>query len=429
MLPFNQLLEQMQNNQTEPKINLGKYQLTKSCWTSFTDILAKNTSIKHLEANFNLMDPEICGHLGNSLQCNSSITTLCLDNNKIDENGAKNLSLGLAHNRTITTLNIGGNKIQDPGVKYLVESLSLNHSLKCLSLNNTQITALGAQTIANLLAQNCSIEILQLGVNDLGAEGITHISQALHNNHTLRELYLEYCKMGDKGACSLGEALAYNQKLSLLSIIINQISDKGVSALAQGLAHNRAMEDLRIGGNNISKEGFKILSEALAHNRSMYWLDLNSFIGGDLENRKDSEIMTSLYNTLKRNTPAAKKQERTSLVMGLHAKLGAHSPLLSFYKDPLFDRNLIRLIFDFNGSSDKFFVDGNQVDNTQNGTPMEISEKSTFSTAYDMQRKADGKKRKESPSDAINDLPSGSNSTSGPTSNSKEPATKKTRFT
>ncbi len=124
--------------------------------------------------------------------------------------------------------------------------------------------------------------------------------------------------------------------VNTLSLRHNEIGDRGVRALARCLACMKRLRVLQLAGNQLSESSFDTLAKAMSEH------DMGMQLCLDVEHLcQDFEILRKTH---------WQRHLKFTFVLGDIRKRHHASPLArSFFHHGLFDRNAIRIVFDFAG--------------------------------------------------------------------------------
>ncbi len=228
---FQQLLEDLKNNTSNPRIQDGKVDLFLTGLDD-TDIeelckvLESNTTIEELNLSGNNIGTKGAKTLARTLGRKvgkgiEHIKTLKIYGNHIGSEGTEAIAKAFFKSEKIEELNLGGNNIFtnstgscNKGIKALGQLLLSNVSLTCLSLHDCDIPYKGINPIAESLSSNGSLQELNIeGNRSIGPEGVKKITETLKNNRNLSAL--EYIILGE--TCESDEQTEHKEAIKQLA--------------------------------------------------------------------------------------------------------------------------------------------------------------------------------------------------------------------
>jgi hypothetical protein len=272
----------------------------------------------------------------------------------IGETGVASLAAALRVNRTLTTLCL--NWIGDSGAAALAGALGVNRTLTSLSLAYGSFGAVGAVALAGALHVNTTLTSLSLGWDEIGDKGAESLTAALCVNSTLTRLLLAGCGIGDSGAVSMADALRVNHTITSLGLLHNSIGDAGAALLADALHHNNTLTSLDLTGNRIGEVGALAVARALRANPTLHILTwsfrLATVLAAELspdERQLGDAALLAHWRRRRRG------QTKLAWLLGtLHQLAGRTnpSPLAALASSAMWDRQLVRELFEWSGDAD-----------------------------------------------------------------------------
>lgn len=187
---------------------------------SIAQALTVNTSLHILCLGYNKISTRF-GDALETLLVNMSLHALLLGMNNIYLLGIVKV---LAKNTSLRILDLDRNIMDIKSTTKLAVSLSVNVSLHVLDLSNNNIDDEGICAVAKSLTNNTSLQILNLSRCSVGSSGTIEIAKLLLVNTTLQELNLDANNIG-YGSIAIAESLCTNKflhKLSLYNYYLSQ---------------------------------------------------------------------------------------------------------------------------------------------------------------------------------------------------------------
>lgn len=348
-----------------------------------SDSLLKNKTLKKLalifiwrDAGLEALNKQLPNLLGN----NSPLTHLNLESCYLREKSGVALAQGLIENQSLKTLNLKGTMLEDKAVYEIACALQKNTSLKLQFIDLTTaltgvsesvikrfLTALKSQTSLQYINLSDMVRDKNKGLLNLAKE----IVEILEANKSLQELNLSLTNLSSKGFNDISKALIKpNQTLNKLSVASNKLDKTAVKSLMELLMKNESLQELDLSGNHWSNNDLQLIANALEKNKTLTQIDLGVYRGtfsDEWEDYAESAVKyvieklknnTSLLDIkIKRQGPDSpqltalmernKRCLKEACLMGLHPRLGKDSAILSFSKNPIFDRNVLNEVFSF----------------------------------------------------------------------------------
>lgn len=182
----------------------------------------------------------------------------------------------------------------------------------------------------------------------------------VERNQSITSLHIYYETFDLKNWFSLiCKTLAKNttvQKFSLLGFR-DILSNENLIEFSNMLRVNKSLTNIDVGGidhnkfinirySDIDPKNWGHLLDSLKIHSNLEWIDLEP-----LDNSVQARELRDQMLSICRSNSRIKKQ--IALLMGFENHFSNHSPLRSFRTDALFDRNLVKILFDFNNLSKK----------------------------------------------------------------------------
>lgn len=236
---------------------------------SLHTLLNKNSRIKQVEFQRNMLRIEVLSMLSNMLETNNGIKVLIFSDCQIGSMGARLLASALTKNDTLEELQIWEESINSKGAEELSRMIEVNSTLKQLIIfDKDSITA--TPLISAVLARSRTMEIHIWGRDHgdksskvvefmpetstlrfyrLNSSGSVRVACALGWNTTVRTLDMTGIRLKSKWAREFRGVLEQNRSLKDVRLSRTCLKDKAVVYIAAGLFKNQFLENLHLDGN------------------------------------------------------------------------------------------------------------------------------------------------------------------------------------
>jgi Ran GTPase-activating protein (RanGAP) involved in mRNA processing and transport len=212
----------------------------------------------------------------------------------------------LPENLTLETINVSRNILEPDQCRAICESLRGSSCLREVNLSSNSITLDddGAQVLNDLL-ENTPLRMLDFGHNIMTTQGMAVLANGLRDNSFLRELRLEMCEISDEGLIQLGEALVDNSTLEIIRLDGNDYDQDGVCQFFQLFSQMEGLKELSLDvfDDMANKELCSAVVDGLRKNTSLQ--RLSSCVSGDgmwhEEAPSDIKALIEFYLNLNRN--------------------------------------------------------------------------------------------------------------------------------
>ncbi|RXH79658.1 hypothetical protein DVH24_040805 [Malus domestica] len=273
------IAEMLKKNSTLRVLELNNNMIDYSGFTSLAGALAENNTLRNIHLNGNYGGALGANALAKGLEGNKSLRELHLHGNSIGDEGVNALMSG-----KLTLLDIGNNSFTAKGAFHVGGYIKKTKNLLWLNLymndigdeGGNNIHAKGVTAIAEALKDNSVITFLELGYNPMGPDGVKALSEVLKFNGNIETLKLGWCQIGAKGAEFIADMLKYNTTIRVLDLRANGLRNEGASCLARSLkVVNEALTSLDLGFNEIRDDGAFAIAQALKANEDVTVTSLN----------------------------------------------------------------------------------------------------------------------------------------------------------
>jgi len=213
--------------------NIGNY----GCKELSSAISEENLKIEVLDLSYNNITDSRSFFL--ALCKNSSIKNLSLEGNLLKNGLSHTLYQFLCANKFLSTLNLGSAELEDDGVEIFGKGLPKNRGLTCLILRNNYIGHVGVFYFSEGLKKNKTLKTLDLSNNPLRSKGGLTLANVLKTQRTLEKINLKDTYLRDDVGQVLSELTLYRTNLKSINLEMNPIDIKYTSSIQRNLSKNK----------------------------------------------------------------------------------------------------------------------------------------------------------------------------------------------
>uniref|UniRef100_A0A2K5CXZ2 NLR family pyrin domain containing 4 n=1 Tax=Aotus nancymaae TaxID=37293 RepID=A0A2K5CXZ2_AOTNA len=201
------------------ELALAYCHLSEQCWEYFSEMLLRNSSLRHVDLGANVLKDEGLKTLCKALKRpDCHLDSLCLVKCFITAAGCEDLASVLISNQNLKNLEIGCNEIGDVGVKLLCGALTHpDCRVEVLGLEDCALTSACCKDLASVLTGSKTLQQLNLTLNALDHGGVVVLCEALrHPECALRVLGLKKADFGEETQALLMAEEERNPKLTIV---------------------------------------------------------------------------------------------------------------------------------------------------------------------------------------------------------------------
>jgi len=216
-----------------------------------------------------------------------------------------------------------------------------------LTLNYYDLSNDECELIASTMQEkNFGLTSLTLACNRIGSQGLAAISAAVQTTNRLVTLHIQSNLIEDPGVAALSAMLRTNTSIRDVWLSDNKITSKGIVPLAEALITNKTIISIRLDKNQLDNEAAKVFAGLLksGRNSTLQHLDLR------FNDISEESHLVVINQCLAVNFS---RPRMLALLMGSRPprqnSQNARAPVLALFKNPLFDKNILKGIFQFAG--------------------------------------------------------------------------------